>query len=153
MASMNGRSPLPAGCRFHIWPRYRLEIADRGAYLSPSQAEVLLLLMSVPGRLFSALEIGETLYAERENGGPEFAQNHVRKQIHDLVRRCRDAGIDLKLKSPLTSLGYAYAGVSVLESPKAALERLGVRIDTDRLDADRRAFSRANFRATMGMAR
>ena len=142
------KSPLPPGCRFYIWPRYRLEVGGRTAHLSPSQAEVLLLLLSASGRLFSALEIGETLYSQREDGGPEFAQNHVRKQIHDLVRRCRDAGIDLRLKNPLTSLGYAFMGVGVLESPKAALERMGCR-----LDADRRAFSRANFRTTMGMAR
>lgn len=145
---MSGKSPLPAGCRFHIWPRYVLEIGDRVAYLSPSQAEVLLLLLSAPGRLFSALEIGDTLYSERENGGPEFAQNHVRKQVHDLVRRCRDAGIDLKLKSPVTSLGYAFMGVRAMESPKAPMERI-----VGRLDADRRAFSRANFRTTMGLSR
>jgi hypothetical protein len=145
---LSGKSPLPAGCRFHIWPRYLLEVGDRAVYLSPSQAEVLLLLLSVPGRIFSALEIGDTLYSERENGGPEFAQNHVRKQVHDLVKRCRDAGIDLRLKNPLTNWGYSFMGVDVLESPKATLERMGVR-----LDADRRAFSRANFRTTMGLVR
>lgn len=145
---MSGKSPLPAGCRFYIWPRYVLEIGGRVACLSPSQAEVFLLLLSAPGRLFSAMEIGDTLYSERENGGPEFAQNHVRKQVHDLVRRCRDAGIDLKLKNPLTNWGYAFMGVGMLESPKTTLERMGVR-----LDADKRAFNRANFRTTMGLVR
>jgi hypothetical protein len=143
-----GKSPLPPGCRFYIWPRYRLEIGERAARLSPSQAEVLLLLMSAPGRLFSAREIAETLYVERDDGGPEFARNHVRKQVCDLLGRCRDAGIDLRLKNPLTSHGYAFMGVGVMESPKAALARMGVR-----LPAGPPAIRPARYRAPLEMRR
>ena len=129
------KSPLPPGCRFYIWPRYRLEVGGRTAHLSPSQAEVLLLLLSAPGRLFLAREISETLYSERHDGGPEYAQNHVRKQICDMLGRCRDAGIELLLKNPLTSNGYAYMGVGIMEAPGDALERMGIRLDGKRRSA------------------
>jgi hypothetical protein len=94
---------------------------------SPSQAEVLLLLMSSPGKLFLSSEIAETLYSERRDGGPEFDKSHVRKQVFDMIERCRDAGIDLRLKNPLTRYGYAFMGVVVMESPKAVLEKSGMR--------------------------
>jgi hypothetical protein len=82
--------------------------------------------MSQPGRFFSALEIANAVYEEQENGGPESA-NTIGVMIHFLKRKLRRAGIDLRLKSPFTKIGYAYLGMTLLESPKKTLERAGVR--------------------------
>ena len=82
--------------------------------------------MSQPGRFFSALEIANAVYEEQESGGPESA-NTIGVMIHFLKRKLRRAGIDLRLKSPFTKIGYAYLGMTLIESPKKALERAGVR--------------------------
>jgi DNA-binding winged helix-turn-helix (wHTH) protein len=124
--SRHRRSPLPPGCTFRIWPTYRLDYRGRSVKLGQIQASILLFLMSQPGRFFSALEIANAVYEEQESGGPESA-NTIGVMIHFLKRKLRRAGIDLRLKSPFTKIGYAYLGMTLIESPKKALERAGVR--------------------------
>ena len=120
------RSPLPPGCTFRIWPTYRLDYLGRHVKLGRCEAVILLFLMSQPGRFFSALEIADAVYEDREDGGAE-RPGTIGVQIHFLKRKLHRAGIDLRLKSPFTKIGYAYLGMTLLESPKRALERAGVR--------------------------
>lgn len=120
------RSPLPPGCKFWIWPKHRINYRGRWVRLGPGEASILLFLLSQPGRFFSALEIANAVYQDREDGGTE-STNTIGVQIHYLKRKMRHAGIDLRLKSPFTKIGYAFLGMSLLESPKRAMERAGVR--------------------------
>ena len=124
---MNRRhSPLPPGCKFRIWPTYRIDYLGRSVKLGRCEAVILLFLMSRPGRFFSALEIAAAVYEEREDGGPEKPTT-IGVQIHFLRAKMRRAGFDLRLKSPFTKVGYAFLGMVPMESPKRALERAGVR--------------------------
>jgi DNA-binding response OmpR family regulator len=127
---MAGESPLPPGCTFRIWPTYRLSFRGREVRLPKGEAELLLFLMSQPGRSFSALEIANAVYAHREDGGPDLPKSTIGKRVFDLRTRFRHAGIDLRLKNPLTKTGVVYTrdSLRILETPKAMAERAGVRL-------------------------
>jgi hypothetical protein len=124
---LSRRSPLPPGCKFRIWPTFRIDYLGRSVKLGRGEAMILLFLMSQPGRFFSAMEIAEAVYFDREDGGPDLPQSTIRTEIHFLRAKMRRAGIDLRLKSPFTKVGYAYLGMLLMESPKKTLERSGVR--------------------------
>ena len=82
---------LPEGCRFRIWPEYAIEYKGRGYHPSPTEAEVLLLLMSQPYRYFSARELAEIIYEDREDGGPEWADSGVKALVPEKALRDRFA--------------------------------------------------------------
>jgi DNA-binding response OmpR family regulator len=127
---MTGESPLPAGCTFRIWPTYRLNFRGREVKLPKGEAELLLFLMSQPGRSFSVREIADAVYAHREDGGPDLPKSTIGKRIFDLRLRLRHAGIDLRVKNPMTKVGIVYSrdSLRILETPKAMAERAGVRL-------------------------
>lgn len=127
---MTGISPLQPGWTFQIWPAYRLEFKGRGTRLPNGEAELLLFLMSQPGRSFSAMEIAAAVYEHREDGGPEYSKSVIGKRIFDLRTRLRHAGIELRLKNPLTKQGLVYKrdSLRIVDSPRAMIERTGVRL-------------------------
>lgn len=114
---MTGQSPLPEGCRFHIWPRYRVRFHGRWVRLSDGEGEILLLLMSKPGQVFSTQEIAAEVYWHRPDGGPSRAVRVIPKQIFDMRAKFRKVGIDLLLKSPVTKMGYVFRGMEMIERP------------------------------------
>ena len=123
---MISASPLPEGLKFYIWPNYRVEFLGAKVRITPTQAEILMLLLSKPGKLFSTNEITEAVYGHREDGGPDNGGNTIRKTILDLTIRLRDGGIDMKLKNPLSYFSYGLWSVALCEPRKVTLERLGV---------------------------
>jgi hypothetical protein len=116
---------LPEGCRFLIWPEYAVEYKGRGYYPSPTEAEVLLLLMSQSYRYFSSREIAEIIYEHREDGGPEWADTGVKTIIHKIRVDGHRAGIEFLLKNPLNEKGYRFFGMRLAEGPLMSLKRLG----------------------------
>lgn len=116
---------LPEGCRFRIWPEYAIEYRGRGYHPSPTEAEVLLLLMSQQHRYFSARELAELLYEDRVDGGPEWADTGVKTLIHRIRVNGHRAGIEFVLKNPLNEKGYRFFGMRLAESPLMSLKRLG----------------------------
>jgi hypothetical protein len=140
-----GESPLPPGCRLWLWPKdarnrvkvrgrqggaesvpYRLEVGNRFVDLTPAQSRTLLFLLTSRGRVFSGYEVADAVYADREDGGPEDSARAIGKLVAEIHKRCKAAGIAIKLKNPLCQQGYGFFSISVAEPPKAVLTRLGL---------------------------
>lgn len=115
-------SPLPDGVKFHIWPRYVLSVDDVEVRLSRYRAEILLLLMSKPGVLFMARDVARAIYQFRNDGGALTPSDIVPTQILRLLRDCRAAGIDLRVKKPGAYQGYAFMGVGLVGQPMRGAE-------------------------------
>lgn len=112
MRHANG-CPLPAGVRFFIWPKYVLSVDGIEVELSRYRAEILLFLMSRPETRFSTREIARAIYWHRNDGGAWATGDIIPTQVFHLVRSCRDAGIELRLKKPGSYQGYAFMGIGL----------------------------------------
>lgn len=99
MRQANG-CPLPDGVKFFIWPRYVLSVHGIEVRLSRYRARILMFLMSRPETLFNTREIARAIYWDREDGGAWTTESIIPKQVFDLHRVCRAAGVELHLKKP-----------------------------------------------------
>ena len=115
MRQANG-SPLPDGVRFYIWPRYLLSVHGIEVRLSRYRARILMLLMSRPEAVFSTREIARAIYWDRDDGGAWATESIIPKQVFDLHRVCRAAGVELHLKKPGVLHGYAFMGIGLTEA-------------------------------------
>jgi hypothetical protein len=82
--------------------------------LTPTQARIVLLLMANPGKRFSSNEIMSVIFSDREDGGAG-EKSCVPVHISCIQNRCRNAGIELRLKMPGVFQGYAFMGVSLTD--------------------------------------
>lgn len=129
MRQANG-SPLPVGVKFQIWPRYVLSVDGIEVRLSRYRAEILLLLMSRPGRLFTTREIAQAIYWDRDDGGAWSSFSVIPTQVCGVLRACRDAGIDLRLKRPGAAHGYAFVGVGLTAQSEDGATAAEARLET-----------------------
>ena len=114
---MTGRSPLPDGCEFYLYPRYRVFFCGSRETLSRAEGQILVLLMSKPGRYFMTKEIASEIYWYRRDGGPLTATNSIAVQIFHMREKFRRARIRLLLKNPASQHGYMFRGMELIEQP------------------------------------
>lgn len=103
---------LPKGVRFFIYPRHVLIVQGVPVLLTPTQGDILLLLISNAGRRFEAQEIMQEVHWHREDGGPDCS-NAVAVQMWHIRKRCAEAGVELPLKTPNNGHGYVFSTVSL----------------------------------------
>jgi len=90
--------PLPPGVKFWAWPRWRVQVGGRSAFLSPTQARLLALYLSEPGRAWTTADLVQELYGDREDGGPLNTQVTFFVTAKGLADRLRRHGIALDLE-------------------------------------------------------
>lgn len=112
---------LPANMQFFIWPKYNLIVEGLHVRLRRSEAELLLFLMSHPGRRFSSREISSDLYRDRENGGPTW-ENTISVQITHAKAAFRAVGMVLDLKAKGQFQGYTFHEDSITLLPETRAE-------------------------------
>ncbi len=85
--------------------------------LSPMQRAMIAVLRDGPVRTTSLID---TLYGDREDGGPECAYTSVRVQIHKMRARLSACGIEIETVGE----GRGTAGYRVRPEHRDALDRL-----------------------------
>ncbi len=116
------RRRLPPGVKFFIWPAYCREVEGVRVYLPKVRAEILLFLMSDPGRVYSGKEISDFIYFDRENGGPQHAPNTICIHMMKLQEHCLREGVELQLKSEWSSRGYVFIGARLTDKAREKLD-------------------------------
>lgn len=91
-------SPLPAGVRLWIWPRYVIEVDGTKIPLGRVQGRMLALLIMTPNKLWTVQEIIAALYEDRDDGGPLYARKLVYWSTKRLIDKFAEHGIVLKLE-------------------------------------------------------
>jgi hypothetical protein len=89
---------LPPGVRLWIWPRWRVEVGDRAARLSPAQGRLLALYLSDPRRAWTPKALVRELYGDQEDGGPLNTQVTFFVTARGLSDRLARHGIVLDLE-------------------------------------------------------
>lgn len=85
--------------------------------LSRVEGEILMLLMSRPGRYFMSKEIVSEIYWWCPNGGSLGASDSLAVQVCRIRKKFRRAGIDLLVKNPASQHGYMFGGMKLIELP------------------------------------
>lgn len=114
---------LPEGVKFYILPRYILIVSGVEVKLTERQSEIVLFLMAHPMQNFSAAKIMNAINWHRKDGGPEDL-SCISVYVCSIKKRCKEAGIVLRLKMPGAHQGYAFTGIGLTRKGQAEADRL-----------------------------
>jgi hypothetical protein len=114
---------LPEGVKFYVLPRYILIVSGVEVKLTERQSEIVLFLMAHPMQNFSAAAIMNAINWHREDGGPEDL-SCISVYVCSIKKRCKEAGIVLRLKMPGAHHGYAFTGIGLTRKGQAEADRL-----------------------------
>ncbi len=117
-------SKLPAGCRFWIWPQYRLEFEGRGVTLTPTLGEVMALFLANPGKRLCRADMVEARYEHLEDGGPLCADDIQRRHILLLRRRLTEHGINVLIESKRGRRQFVFHGFELCPLPAVEFVRV-----------------------------